>query len=63
MHFTIDKPDQKIAKAVIANTREKNQKILTLDSMQYGMSEKESQGHTYLSIMEQNLEVLKDALQ
>ena len=61
--FTIDKPDQKIAKAVIANTREKNQKILTLDSMQYGMSEKESQGHTYLSIMEQNLEVLKDALQ
>ena len=57
--------DQSIAKAVINNTAAKNQQILTLDAMQ-SVIESEAIGAggavTYLSIMESNLEVLKEAL-
>ena len=52
----------KIAETVIANTKEKNQEILVLDSMQsVGIKDAEN-GTTYLSIMEKNLETLKKAL-
>ena len=44
------------------NTAEKNQKILTMDSMQSTTSEDVANGTTYLSAMEQNLSVLKEAL-
>ena len=61
--MTIEKSDQKIAKAIIENTKDKNQKILRLDSMQSATSDDVKAGTTYLSIMEDNLEVLKEALQ
>ena len=61
--MTIEKSDQKIAKTIIENTKNKNQKILTLDSMQSTTSDDVKNGTTYLSVMEKNLEVLKEALQ
>ena len=61
--MTIEKSDQKIAKTIIENTKDKDQKILTLDSMQSTTSDDVENGTTYLSVMEKNLEVLKEALQ
>ena len=61
--MTIEKSDQKIAKTIIENTQDKNQKILTLNSMQSTTSDDVKSGTTYLSVMEKNLEVLKEALQ
>jgi len=42
---------------------QKDQKILTLDSLQSTTSEDVKNGVTYLSVMKDNLEVLKEALQ
>ena len=61
--MTIENSNQKIAKTIIENTKEKNQKILTVDSMQSTTSDDVKDGTTYLSVMEKNLEVLKEALQ
>lgn len=61
--MTIEKSDQKIAKTIIQNTKEKNQQILTLDSMQSTTSKDVENGTTYLSVMADNLNVLKEALQ
>lgn len=61
--MTIEKSDQKIAKTIIQNTKEKNQQILTLDSMQSTTSKDVENGTTYLSVMVDNLNVLKEALQ
>ena len=61
--MTIEKSDQKIAKTIIDNTKDKNQNILTLDSMQSTTSDDVKNGTTYFSVMEDNLEVLKEALQ
>ena len=61
--LTIENNNQKIAKTISDNTKDKNQKILTLDSMQSTTSKDVKAGVTYLSIMESNLAVLKDALQ
>lgn len=61
--MAIENSNQKIAKTIIENTKEKNQKILTLDSMQSTTSDDVKNGTTYLSVMEKNLEVLKEALQ
>lgn len=61
--MTIEKSDQKIAKAIVGNTKDKNQKILALDSMQSTTSDDVKAGTTYLSVMEDDLEVLKEALQ
>ena len=61
--LTIEKSDQKIAKTIIENTKDKNQNILTLDSMQSTTSDDVANGTTYLSVMENNLNVLKEALQ
>lgn len=52
----------KIAETVIANTKDKNQEILVLDSMQSVGSKDARHGTTYLSVMEKNLETLKKAL-
>jgi zinc transport system substrate-binding protein len=54
--------DQSIARTVINNTESKNQKILRLDSMQSVTFNDVRNGVTYLSIMESNLNVLKEAL-
>ena len=61
--LTIEKSDGKIAKTIIKNTKAKNQKILTLDSMQSTTSNDVKKGITYLSIMTKNADVLKSALQ
>lgn len=61
--MTIEKSDQKVAKTIVENTDAKNQKILTLDSMQSTTSDDITNGVTYLSAMEKNLEILKEALQ
>ena len=61
--LTIEKSDGKIAKTIIKNTKAKNQKILTLDSMQSTTSNDIKKGVTYLSIMTKNADVLKSALQ
>lgn len=61
--MTIEKSDQKIAKTIRDNTKNKDQNILTLDSMQSTTSDDVKNGETYLSAMKSNLEVLKEALQ
>ncbi len=60
--LTIEGPQHKIAETIVQNTKEKSQKILTMDSMQATTSDDVKAGVTYLSVMEQNLSVLKDAL-
>ena len=60
--LTIEGKNYKIAETIVENTAEKNQKILTMDSMQSMTSKDAANGATYLSVMEQNLSVLKEAL-
>lgn len=59
----IEKSDQKIAQKIIENTKDKNQNILALNSMQSTTADDVKAGTTYMSIMEDNLEILKEALQ
>ena len=60
--MTIEGDDHKIAETVQENTKSKNQKILTLDSLQSTTSKDIENGTTYLSVMKSNLDVLKEAL-
>lgn len=60
--MTIEGPDHKIAETIIRNTESKDQKILTLDSMQSTTSKDVQSGTTYIGIMEDNLTVLEEAL-
>lgn len=60
--MTIERSDEKIARAVIRSTRDKGQQVLALDSMQSTTSEDIAGGASYLSVMRKNLEVLKEAL-
>ena len=60
--LTIEGTQHKIAETIVQNTAEKNQKIVTMDSMQSTTSEDVANGTTYLSVMEKNLAVLKQAL-
>ena len=61
--ITIEGQDHRIAETIVQNTKAKNQKILTLDSLQSKTSKDVKNGTTYLSVMEKNLSVLKEALQ
>ena len=61
--MTIENSDQKIADTVVRTTRKKDQKILTMNSMQSVTSEEAGSGTSYTGIMEDNLAVLKEALQ
>jgi len=60
--MTIEHPKTRIAETVVENTASKDQKILALDSMQGTTAADIQNGMTYLSVMEANLEVLKEAL-
>lgn len=60
--LTIENPKHKIAQTVVENTKEKNQKILALNSMQSVTSDDVKNGETYLNVMQSNLDVLKQAL-
>ncbi|WP_029324238.1 metal ABC transporter substrate-binding protein [Butyrivibrio sp. AE3004] len=60
--LTIEGQNHKIAETIIQNTKTGDQKILTMDSLQSTTSEDVKSAATYLGIMENNLEVLKEAL-
>ena len=56
--IALDGSDQKIAKTIIKNTKDKSQQIVTMNSMQSTFSD----GDNYLNIMQSNLEALKKVL-
>ena len=58
----IESADGSIARTVVENTKTKDQQILTLDSLQSVTASEVEAGTTYLSVMESNLEVLRQAL-
>ncbi len=60
--LTIEGKHHKIAETIVKNTAQKSQRILTMDSMQSTTSKDVASGTTYLSVMEKNLAVLKEAL-
>ena len=60
--LTIEGKNHKIAETIVQNTAGKNQKILTMDSMQSTTAQDVARGTTYLSLMTKNLDVLKEAL-
>lgn len=60
--LTIDGSASKIADTIVQNTSEKNQQILSMDSMQNIKPDRIEAGETYITIMESNLETLKAAL-
>ena len=60
--MTIEGTDHRIAETIVQNTQSKNQQILTLDSMQSTTAGDVQNGTTYLSTMDNNLSVLKEAL-
>ena len=60
--FIIDSTATKTAKAVIDNTKFKNQKIITLNSLQATTDEFLKSKNTYISVMKDNLELIFEAL-
>ncbi len=60
--FKIESGNDKIARTIIQNSKRKQAKILTLDSLQSTTARDIKQGSTYLGAMQKNLEVLKTAL-
>ena len=60
--LTIEGTDHRIAETIVQNTRTKDQRILTLDSLQSVTAKDVQSGASYLAIMEQNLSVLREAL-
>lgn len=60
--LTIEGTQHKIAETIVQNTTQKNQQVLTMDSMQAVTANDAASGVSYLSIMEKNLSVLKKAL-
>lgn len=60
--LVIENSDQKLAQTIIGSTKERKQEILVMNSLQSVNAEDMKTGVTYLSIMEENLSVLKSAL-
>ena len=60
--FTIENADNSIANAIISSTENKNQQIAVLNSMQSVNADAIAGGASYLTIMQDNLQVLKEAL-
>ena len=58
----LENSDGKIAKTVISSTKNKNQQILRLDSLQSVTKNEIQSGKSYLNVMEKNFEVLQKAL-
>ena len=61
--YTIESSDGAIARTIIENTRDKNQQIAVLNSIQSVTGQQIQDGTTYLSLMQQNYDVLKAHLQ
>ena len=55
--------DGKLAATIVQTSQAKNQKVLTLNSLQSVTAEKVKEGVSYLQVMTDNLAVLKEALQ
>ncbi len=60
--LTIEHPSTRIAQTVVSTSQAKDAKILAMDSMQSTTAQDVQNGVTYLSVMENNLSILKDAL-
>ena len=60
--LTIEKSNQKIAKTIIRNSKNKNCKIMEMDSLQSVTKKDIKKGISYLGVMKDNLKVLKEAL-
>lgn len=60
--LTIEGADQSIAESIKKTTDSKNQEILTMNSMQSVTAKAVADGETYLNVMEDNLNVLSQAL-
>lgn len=60
--LTIEGADHNIAESIKNATESKNQEILTMNSMQSVTAEDVADGETYLNMMEDNLNVLSQAL-
>lgn len=60
--MTIDGSDRKIARTIVENSRSKDLGILTLNSLQTVSASDVKQGISYLGVMQENLGVLKKAL-
>lgn len=61
--FTLENANKQLAKVIVENTNEKNQEILTLHSMQSVTKRQINQeGFSYLGLMQENLNVLNEAL-
>jgi len=60
--LTMENAQTRIAETIVESTSAKNQKVLAMDSMQGTTSAGVQSGVTYLSIMENNLKVLEEAL-
>lgn len=58
----IESSDGGIAETVKEATTNKNQTIMTMDSLQSASTKEYKAGRNYLTVMEQNLTVLKDAI-
>lgn len=60
--MTIEGTDHRIAETIVENTKNKDQQILTMNSIQSVTAKDVEEGADYLEIMGNNLSVLKDAL-
>ena len=60
--LTIEGDNHSIAETVVANTQAKNQSILVMNSLQSVTEKDVENGESYLGIMSENLNVLKEAL-
>ena len=60
--LTIEGKSHRIAETVVAGSKNKNQKILSLNSLQASSKKDFTNGKDYLSVMYANLDVLKEAL-
>ena len=60
--LTIEGTDHRLAETIVQNTKSSDQRILTMDSMQSVTARDIGNGATYLSIMRDNLDVLRGAL-
>ena len=60
--YTIEGSDGSIARTIIGNTKDKNQQVAVLNSIQSVNAQQIQDGTTYLSLMQQNYDVLKSHL-
>ena len=60
--YKLESSDGRIAETIKNNTANKNQTILTMDSIQSASTKEYKNGRNYLSIMEQNLVALKEGI-